>query len=303
MKEGADALRRPLASARLAAMRYTGEPMTRGRATLLLAGLMAAAAAGWFVVKQRTPERPRPALPSRAEEVRRHLFDELQPVALANCELERFGEPNDGGYLMCANLLGSATAGYSYGIAGYDGWGCDISRRTGITIHQYDCFDPTRPRCEGGSTVFHDECVSAETFTDPQGRFFDTVENQLTRTGGAGKRVVLKMDVEGAEWDSLLSTSDEVLRGIDQLAIEMHGVDEAKYLLLVRKLKEHFHVAHLHFNNFACADGIAPFPAWAYEVLFVNKDLATVLPGRPRRPHPLDAPNNPELPDCPDGSS
>jgi hypothetical protein len=35
---------------------------------------------------------------------RRAYFEMLQPVALTNCELERFGEPNDGGYLMCGNL-------------------------------------------------------------------------------------------------------------------------------------------------------------------------------------------------------
>ena len=58
---------------------------------------------------------------------RRILFEMLQPVALTNCQLERFGEANDGGYLMCGNLLGGIQSGYSYGISGYDKWGCDIS--------------------------------------------------------------------------------------------------------------------------------------------------------------------------------
>src|SRR5262245_15887939 len=58
-------------------------------------------------------------------EQRQQLFDLLQPVALANCQLERFGEPHDGGYLMCRNLLEDVGAGYSYGISGYDQWGCD----------------------------------------------------------------------------------------------------------------------------------------------------------------------------------
>ena len=60
---------------------------------------------------------------------RRALFDMLQPVALTNCELERFGEAHDGGYLMCGNLLGGVQSGYSYGISGYDKWGCDISTK------------------------------------------------------------------------------------------------------------------------------------------------------------------------------
>ena len=39
---------------------------------------------------------------TRAEQARQVLFEEIQPVKLSNCQLERFGEPNDGGYLLCA---------------------------------------------------------------------------------------------------------------------------------------------------------------------------------------------------------
>jgi hypothetical protein len=58
-------------------------------------------------------------------------------------------------------------------------------------------------------------------------------------------------------------------------------------------------VAHVHFNNHSCVDGAAPFPAEAYEVLFVNKRLAELdATGPVPRPHALDAPNNPEIRDC-----
>src|SRR4051812_48140197 len=68
--------------------------------------------------------------------LRRSLFELLQPVELTNCRLARFGEANDGGYLMCANLLGDVEAGYSYGISGYDKWGCDISTTLKVRLHQ-----------------------------------------------------------------------------------------------------------------------------------------------------------------------
>ncbi len=54
------------------------------------------------------------------------------------------------------------------------------------------------------------------------------------------------------------------------------GCRTRRYLRAVERLKRFFHVAHLHFNNFACLEGIAPFPSWAYEVLFVNKRLGVV---------------------------
>jgi hypothetical protein len=236
---------------------------------------------------------------SEAEAIRRALFKEIQPIRLANCELKRFGEPHDGGYLMCDNLLGAVRAGYSYGISGYDGWGCDISRKLGIGVHQYDCFNLTRPVCEGGLTNFHGECIAAHP-KDEDGRRFDTLGNQIARNHDFGARLVVKMDVEGAEWDSFIHAPDDVLRRIDQLQVEFHGFDQVRYINAVRRLKQFFHVAHLHWNNYACVDDKPPFPAWAYEILFVNKRIAQPAPGAHLQlPHALDAPNNPIAPECP----
>ena len=89
---------------------------------------------------------------TRAEQARQVLFEEIQPVKLSNCQLERFGEPNDGGYLLCANLLGDVKSAYSYGISGYDQWGCDVSTRLRVRVHQYDCFNLTRPSMLEGET-------------------------------------------------------------------------------------------------------------------------------------------------------
>jgi hypothetical protein len=229
---------------------------------------------------------------------RETLFELLQPVVLSNCELERFGEPNDGGYLMCANLLGQVEAGYSYGIANYDQWGCDISKRLGVTLHQYDCFDTRQPACPGGNTVFHAECVADTRKTD-EGRLFDSMQNQFAKNGDDTKRLVVKMDVETAEWDSLLHASDETLQRIDQLAIELHGMHEPRHIEVVKRLKQFFHIVHIHFNNHTCVAGIEPFPAWAYEVLFVNKRIATVDTTK-RWPgvHKLATPADPKRPDC-----
>jgi len=255
------------------------------------------------LLQQRHPVVPQP--PAVVQQ-RRALFDMLRPVALANCELARFGEPHDGGYLMCANLLGGVQSGYSYGISGYDKWGCDISRKTDVTVHQYDCFNTTQPACWGGETVFHAECVGGTTEVR-EGRPFDTVENQFARNGDGAKRIVLKIDVEGAEWDALLSAPDEILEQIDQLAVEFHWIEdehfrwvqEDKYLRVVQRLKQFFEVGHIHFNNASCLADLEPFPTWAYEVLFVSKRLAAVDPSRPAGGvNPLDAPNNPTFPDC-----
>jgi hypothetical protein len=243
-------------------------------------------------------ERAHVLLTLPRDRARAELFAELQPVELSNCKLERFGEPHDGGYLLCGNLLTSARVGYSYGIHGYDQWGCDVARRLDVRVHQYDCFDLTRPSCPGGDTVFHEECVGPVRRRDGQGRTFDALHNQFSANGDGANRAVVKMDVEGAEWDSLLQTPSSVLERIEQFAVEFHMADLDQQLAVVRRVKGLFHVAHVHYNNYGCAERIDPLPATAYEVLFVNKRLAEAVGPKAAGPHPLDAPNNPRVPDC-----
>jgi hypothetical protein len=244
--------------------------------------------------------------PDAVVQQRQALFDMLQPVALTNCRLERFGERHDGGYLMCGNLLGGVQSGYSYGISGYDKWGCDISTTLHLPVHQYDCFDTTQPACPAGETVFHAECVG-DTTEAVEGRVFDTIANQFAKNGDGSKRIVLKIDVEGAEWDSLLSVPDEILGRIDQMAVEFHWIEDEqfhwvqdqKYLRVGERLRQFFEVGHIHFNNASCVGDLEPFPTSAFEVLFVSKRLAVVDPSRKAGGlHPLDAPNNPSFTDC-----
>jgi len=238
----------------------------------------------------------RPALTAR--QIRQQLLLELQPVALENCTLIRVGSANDGGYLMCSNLLGNAQSAYSYGIGPADDWGCEISERRRIPLHQYDCFSPPLAGCPNGLSTFHNECVGPKAETN-DGRTFDTIVNQIARNGDAGKTLVMKIDIEGAEQASVMATPDSVLDRVDQLAMEIHGTD-ARFLELIRKLKRTFHVVHLHYNNQACSVRYKPLPAWAYQVLLVNKRIGTLAAGKPAPtlPNPLDAPDYSMGHDC-----
>jgi hypothetical protein len=233
-----------------------------------------------------------------ARELREQLLTELRPVVLANCTMQRFGSVNDGGYLMCGNLLGNVQSSYSYGIGPADDWGCEIAERFNVPVHQYDCFNPPDADCQRGRSVFHNECIGPRS-EKIEARLFDTLTAQIARNGDAGKTLVVKIDVEGAELESLMTTPERVLDRIDQLAMEIHGTDE-RFLALVRKLKKQFHLVHLHYNNQACSVRFKPLPAWAYQVLFVNKRIGTVDPSNATAalPHPLDAPDYALGKDC-----
>lgn len=276
--------------------------MSRTLRVAFAVALVVAAFVGWRAMhtrERREVSKPGLKLQRRNEQLRRFLFTELQPVRLANCDLERFGEAHDGGYLLCANLLAGVQSGYSYGISGYDGWGCQVSQRLKIKVHQYDCFDLHEPVCEGGDTVFHGECVAGAPSTDKDGRVFDTPQNQFAKNGDASKHLVMKIDVEGAEWATFLAAPDSVLQQIDQMAVEFHGADQERYADAVLKLKRFFYIANLHFNNYSCVDDLAPFPSWGYEALLVSKRLGKPdTSGEPVVPSPLNAPNNPKTEDC-----
>lgn len=236
---------------------------------------------------------------ARARAVRVALFEELKPVTLKNCHLKRYGGANDGGYLMCENLIQGVQTAYSYGIDTEDNWGCQVSRQLNVPVHQYDCFTEERPACAKGLFVFHDECVGAATEI-VDGHRFDTVANQIASNGDTGRRLLVKMDVEGAEWDSLLATPDSVFDAIEQMPMELHGVDERRFLELVRRLKARFHLVNLNFNNHGCNAEFSPMPSRAYQVLWVNKRVGVLDPEAPvpAPPSPLNAPDNPSLPDC-----
>jgi hypothetical protein len=228
------------------------------------------------------------------------ILAELEPVALANCTMKRFGSADDGGYLMCDNLPGAIDAAYSYGVGSNDDWACDVSRRYGVPVHQYDCFNPARPTCSGGTFVFHNECVADQARTDTDGRRFDTLMNHIARNGDTRRQLFVKIDIEGAEWDSLIAAPDELLASIPQLAMELHGYDGSKILRVLRRLKQYFYVVNLNYNNWSCTRRAWPLKAWAYQVLLVNKRHGVLNPAAPV-PAPssdLNALDAPHLPPC-----
>ena len=231
--------------------------------------------------------------------IREQLFSELKTVALENCTLQRFGDAHDGGYLICEDLMKDVTSVYSYGIEGRDKWGCDVSKKYNLVVHQYDCFDTRRPVCAEGNFIFHEECVGDKYYISDN-KTFDSFKNQISKNNDDNKKLIVKMDVESAEWDTFSATPDEVLNHIDQLIVEFHGVDQEKYISVIKRLKKIFYLVNLHYNNCGCDDKIQPFPAQAYEVLFVNKRIG--IPNKnvpvPRMLASLDSPNLPFYEDC-----
>lgn len=186
----------------------------------------------------------------------KELLSSFRPCASC-ANFERFGEPNDGGYVMCADGLDQGVAGaFSFGV-GYDGWGMAVASRYHIPLHEYDCFNPTVPDpCKGCDASFHNQCIIPSGSTPNKTH---VTFAQMLRDSGLGaaadRSLLVKLDVEGAELSILAAEPIENLRKVRQMVVEIHEVTNdtekvAKFLPLVRKMKDAgFVIAHLHGNN------------------------------------------------------
>jgi hypothetical protein len=122
--------------------------------------------------------------------------------------------------------------------------------------------------------------------------------------------MVLKMDVEGAEWDVFADMEIATLESFAQIVVELHWLDEvdrddlySKMKTSLSKLVASFAPVHVHGNN--CSDlaivgGIAV--PQVLEVTFVRRaDFSTVRSSK-LFPTTLDVPNRLGYPDLHLGS-
>ena len=125
----------------------------------------------------------------------------------------------------------------------------------------------------------------------------------LLSLAGAGtddRRVFLKMDVDGAEYDlipTIVNSSD----CISCLVGEFHGLSRnpPRFNQAVTQLLEHFRIVHIHGNNYGPYDKQQDFPT-AVEITFVNRRLLDGSSTLSTREYPrtdLDYPNAPGRPD------
>lgn len=178
----------------------------------------------------------------------------------ARCsDYERVGEAYDGGYITCADGLAKSglQAAYSYGVHGYDGWGMTLAQKYNIPLYEYDCFDHTVPPPRPGvSASFSPECIKGK---DQQfGPEYKTFKEHMALSGhgsAPNSSVLLKIDVEGAEWAYLSQEDPANLRQVRQMNLELHNVcggtsSMDTYLKAMQTVvNAGFAVTHLHGNN------------------------------------------------------
>ena len=225
------------------------------------------------------------------------LLAHLAPHDVVGCGKIRVGRDNDGGYVMLDDFAGLAVA-YSLGIADDASWDKQIAG-VGLDVFQYD---HTIVRPPEADTRFHwRQCrVEAVPSGDPSSV---TLVEALRENGhAAGSDCLLKIDVEGAEWEIFAAIAPDLLRVFRQIVCELHGlggaVDPTRCALMRKaliNLTAYHRVVHVHGNNhapWALIGGVAVPDV--LEITLARIDDRTFVPAAGTFPSPLDQPNHPE---------
>jgi len=251
---------------------------------------------------------------------------------------ERFGEDNDGGYVMCADGLDKGLVGaYSFGINGFDGWGMAIASRFHIPLNEYDCTHLKQPvACKGCERHFHPQCilnndgnaeeaaqslrgVSDQRASDNEGNAddaakmtaasFKTLTQIFKESGNANAKdrsLLLKIDVESAEWTVFAEEPLESLKKFREIVVEYHWINDAEnhhlYAQAVKKVEQAgFSVAHMHGNNWG--RGMREWEEFSIpdviEVTYIQTPASGCAANIPYH-NKLDMPNTNERPEMAD---
>ena len=173
----------------------------------------------------------------------------LSPVAIEG-EIVRIGSQLDGGYVIPKSIIENARGAVSIGV----GQNIDAERELvgmGLPTHAWDHTVARLPKNSNGIT-FHQVGIRGHQYTENCLSFAEILD--ISFPNGDGNLIVM-MDVEGSEWDSLLDIPAEAMERVDVLTIEMHRIgnllnDESNFVTVFETIrKSHFPIS-VSANNF-----------------------------------------------------
>lgn len=229
----------------------------------------------------------------------RRILRRLRPQAVSGFAKIRLGKAADGGYACIDDFAGIDTA-LSFGINDDISWDRDVADR-GLTVHQFD-HTVDDPAPDDPRMIF--EAKRIDRFTGPDTRSLDDLI-RLHDKGDERPNLILKMDIEGAEWDVFDATEEDMLARLAWIVCELHyfqGLAERRHREIVDrcldKIARRFAVVHVHSNVWggytSLANTVVPN---VVEVTFVNRALYDLVPTTELFPGPLDQSCDPAQPD------
>jgi hypothetical protein len=226
------------------------------------------------------------------------LLSKFTPSGVTGYAKIRVGnQTGDGGYVMLDDFTDIAGA-LSAGIGNDVTWDLDIAGH-GIDVYQFD-------HTVSGPPVAHERFkFFPRMISSIEADGSESIKTMIEKIPDREGRLIMKIDIEGAEWDALDAAELSDLRRISQIVGEFHGFSNAtdsdwreRAMRVITKLNEVFQIVHLHANNWQPLEVIAnvPFPG-VIELAFANRSMYTFEATTEIFPTELDRPNRADLPD------
>ena len=228
---------------------------------------------------------------SRANE----YIELLKPRKLLNAHLARIGSKYDGGYIFVDDLSQNDLF-VSAGIAEDFNVDLQVVNQVGKLImidpsiepvdfpnkNQTFIQKPLGPKTDS-QAISLDELLSNENYSD----------------------VVLKIDIEGAEWEIFSTLGDSLFNRFRQIIVEVHWLSDIgskafhdKKILALQKLLMNHELVYIHANNWGDYRilGGLPIPD-VLELTYLRKDSYDFAEGTSEELSLLSSPCNPDKPD------
>lgn len=222
----------------------------------------------------------------------------LRPATPIGLSKVRIGNPHgDGGYVMLDDW-DAVVGAISIGIGGDVSWDVAIAER-GIDVRQYDHTVPSPPLSH---PRFRFQSVGIGRDDDADARLLSLAT--MVRDAPGDGDLIVKMDVEGAEWSALAAVGREVVERFSQMVIEFHAPlagtteDRLRNLGVLGTLCRTHRVVHVHANNYAPVDDFdGLLVPNVLEVSYLRRSRASFRAFREALPAAVDVPNNPHWPE------
>ena len=219
------------------------------------------------------------------------LINKLHPVACSSA-LIRLGPDGDGGYLVPNDLEG-IEACFSPGVSDRAGFEVDCAER-GMNVFMADG-SVEKPPTRHPRFTFIQRFVGAST----QGNFMSLDDWISDSLADPHADLLLQMDIEGYEYETLLSAPNSLLQRFRIMVVEFHALEYLFsepifpfYCQVFAKILRSHTCVHIHPNN-VCPSfkvGELEIPQLA-EFTFLRNDRISEPRFAIEFPHPLDRDN------------
>ena len=180
----------------------------------------------------------------------RRMWSLMRPMDVVGRQLIRKGRPHDGGYIMVDHDLHNAVA-YSLGINDDVSWDLDMAA-LGCQIYQYDHTIPRLP-IEHPNFHWYKKGIAAKPTDDG---LLERLDRLIEANGHTGRDdLILKMDIEGFEWETFESMSEPTQLQFSQIVLEVHMLvlggpeRQTRIARVLEKLYRTHQPVHVHANN------------------------------------------------------